>query len=239
MARSPSRVSSTTACLRSKCKATIRPAPGCAAAAVAAGGAARCRRRSRGGRAGDVRGVRGAQLSAATAVTDAAGQAETLVRLQDAGGVTGVIAGAPGVADPVTFYVRAVASRSRISRNSGRPAISRSAGKGPSHRAKGRAADGRGVDPAIPPESRRTACPTARRIRRRSTSSLTRTALRMRGRQLCDGFLPARTGRAGGQPLAGGRLHRRRRGGASPPLRRRSRTGWRRARPCCFRWHCR
>ena len=53
----------------------------------------------------------GAQLSAATAVTDANGQAETLVRLPSAEGVTLVRADAPAVASsPVTFGLRSAAS---------------------------------------------------------------------------------------------------------------------------------
>ena len=53
----------------------------------------------------------GAQLSAAAAVTDANGEAETWVRLPGTEGVTGVVARAPGVAAiPVTFNVRAAAA---------------------------------------------------------------------------------------------------------------------------------
>jgi len=53
----------------------------------------------------------GAQLSAATAVTDANGQAETLVRLPSAEGVTLVRADASAVASsPVTFGLRSAAS---------------------------------------------------------------------------------------------------------------------------------
>lgn len=53
----------------------------------------------------------GAQLSAAAAVTDANGQAETSVRLQNAQGVTLVLADAPGVASgPVTFGLLSAAS---------------------------------------------------------------------------------------------------------------------------------
>ena len=53
----------------------------------------------------------GAQLSAAAAVTDVNGQAETSVRLQNAQGVTLVLADAPGVASgPVTFGLLSSAS---------------------------------------------------------------------------------------------------------------------------------
>jgi uncharacterized protein (TIGR03437 family) len=53
----------------------------------------------------------GAQLSTAAAVTDANGQAETLVRLQSAEGVTLVTAAAPGVAlSSVTFGLRSAAA---------------------------------------------------------------------------------------------------------------------------------
>ena len=53
----------------------------------------------------------GAQLSTASALTDANGQAETLVRLQNAEGVTLVRADAPGVAfNPVTFGLRSAAA---------------------------------------------------------------------------------------------------------------------------------
>ena len=52
----------------------------------------------------------GAQLSAAAAVTDADGEAETRVRLQNAEGIAGVVARAPGVASlSVTFNLRAAA----------------------------------------------------------------------------------------------------------------------------------
>jgi uncharacterized protein (TIGR03437 family) len=53
----------------------------------------------------------GAQLSTASAVTDASGQTETLVRLPNAVGATGVVARAPGVAlSSVTFYLLSAAS---------------------------------------------------------------------------------------------------------------------------------
>ena len=53
----------------------------------------------------------GAQLSTAATVTDASGQAETLVRLQNAKGPTGVVARAPGVASTAqTFYLLSAAS---------------------------------------------------------------------------------------------------------------------------------
>ncbi len=53
----------------------------------------------------------GAQLSTTAAVTDANGQAETLVRLQNAVGPTGVVARAPGVAlSAVTFYLLSAAT---------------------------------------------------------------------------------------------------------------------------------
>src|SRR5260370_18064370 len=53
----------------------------------------------------------GAQLSTAAAVTDANGQAETRVRLQNAEGVTLVRADAPAVAfSPVTFGLRSAAA---------------------------------------------------------------------------------------------------------------------------------
>lgn len=53
----------------------------------------------------------GAMLSAATAVTDSAGRAETYVRLPAAEGTTAVSVNAPGIAQaPVTFYIRASAS---------------------------------------------------------------------------------------------------------------------------------
>ena len=53
----------------------------------------------------------GAQLSTASALTDANGLAETLVRLQNAEGVTLVRADAPGVAfTPVTFGLRSAAA---------------------------------------------------------------------------------------------------------------------------------
>ena len=53
----------------------------------------------------------GAQLSTASALTDANGLAETLIRLQNAEGVTLVRADAPGVAfNPVTFGLRSAAA---------------------------------------------------------------------------------------------------------------------------------
>jgi len=53
----------------------------------------------------------GAQLSVASAVTDATGQAETFVRLPGTEGVSAVTANAPSIAQaPVSFFVRAAAS---------------------------------------------------------------------------------------------------------------------------------
>jgi uncharacterized protein (TIGR03437 family) len=52
----------------------------------------------------------GAQLSAATAVTDSSGQAETFVRLPSAQGVTGVNANSSIAQSSVTFYAIAAAS---------------------------------------------------------------------------------------------------------------------------------
>lgn len=53
----------------------------------------------------------GAQLSATAAVTDSVGQAETLVRLPAAEGITAVTADAPSIAQsPVSFFARAAAS---------------------------------------------------------------------------------------------------------------------------------